>query len=150
MVESSKRSKQDAMSKMIRKCVNAIYSVTSYSYLRDDLSNNDMRKCIDPLDVMYSRPQNKWDRVMLLVLDQAKVTLLSPAQKTLEAMTQHQDRRAFEGWRSMLDKGQIQKLVDRYQEYGKRVVDDKWKPIQPSVAPEIERPPSIKSSRSSA
>ena len=122
--------------------MNAIYSVTSYSYLRDDLSNNDMRKCIDPLDVMYSRPQNKWDRVMLLVLDQAKITLLPASQKILEAMTQLQDKRAFERWHSMLDKAQMQKLVDKYQEYGKHVVDDKWKPIQPSVAPEIERPPS--------
>ena len=48
MVESSKKSKQDAMSRMIKKCMNAIYNVTSYSYFRDDLINNDMHKCIDP------------------------------------------------------------------------------------------------------
>ena len=52
MVESSKRAKQLAMSTMVRKCMNAIYSVTSYSYFRDELSSNDMRKCIDPQDVM--------------------------------------------------------------------------------------------------
>ena len=96
MVEPSKRSKQDAVSKMIRKCMNAIYSVASYFYFRDDLSDNNTRKCINPLDVMYSRPQNKWDNVMLLVMDQAKITLLPAAQKMLEEMARRQDQRAFE------------------------------------------------------
>ena len=95
MVESSKKSKQDAMSKMVGKCVNAIYNVTSYSYFRDDLNSNDVHKYLGPLDIMYSRPLNKWDRVMLLVLDQAKVTLPSLAHKTLEAMTQHQDKKSM-------------------------------------------------------
>ena len=38
-------------SRMVRKCMNAIYNVMSYSYLRDDLRSNDMHKCIDPLDL---------------------------------------------------------------------------------------------------
>ena len=41
MVEESKKSKQDAMS-TVRKCVNAVYNVTSYSYSRDDLNNSDI------------------------------------------------------------------------------------------------------------
>ena len=101
MVESSKRAKQAAMLKMIRKCMNAIYSVTSYSYFRDDLNSNDMPQCINPQEVMYSRPHNKWDRVMLLVMDQAKVTLLPLAQKTLNEMVQHHDIRAFQRWHSL-------------------------------------------------
>ena len=151
MVESSKRAKQDAMSKMVRKCVNAIYSVTSYSYfqaVQGDLNSNDMHKCIDPQDVVYSRPVNKWDRVMLLVMDQAKVTLLPLAQKTLEAMTHHHDARAFERWHSLLDGDQVQRLMDKYQEYGKNVVEGKWRPNFPSAAPGLEQPPSEAASSS--
>ena len=49
-VEESRRAKQDAMSRMVRKCVNAIYNVSSYSYL----SESDARKCINPLDIVCS------------------------------------------------------------------------------------------------
>ena len=77
MVEASKRAKQESMSRLIKKCVNAIYSVNSYSYFRNDLEDTSMRKCIIPL---YSRAQNKWDTVVILVMDQANITLL-PAAK---------------------------------------------------------------------
>ena len=40
---------------------------------------------------------------MRLVMDQAKVTLPSLAQRTLETMTQHKDRRANERWNSLLE-----------------------------------------------
>ena len=79
-VEESKRAKQDAMSRMVRKCAKAIYNVSSYSYFRDDLGESDARKCINPLDIVYSRPKDKWDRAILLALDQSRVTLPPLAQ----------------------------------------------------------------------
>ena len=124
-----------------QKCVNAIYSsVTSYSYFRNDLTDSDMHKCINPLNVMYARPQNKWEKVMLLVMDQAKVTLLPAAQTTLELMTKHQDKQAFDRWRSVLDKDQIQKLMDKYQDYGKNVVNDRGNTLI-IMSRLVERPP---------
>ena len=42
-------------------------------------------------------------------------------------MTQRQDKRSFERWNSLLEKDQVQRLMDKYQEYGKRVVEGKWK-----------------------
>lgn len=62
------------MSRMVKKSVSAIYNVSSYSYFRDVLTESDARKCIYPLDIVYSRPKEKRDRVILLVLDQSKVT----------------------------------------------------------------------------
>ena len=81
-------------------------------------------------------------------MDQAKVTLPSLAQKTLETMTQHTDRRAFDRWNSMLEKDQVERLMDKYQEYGKHVVTGKWQTNRPSIAPELERPPSEAASSS--
>ena len=88
-MESRKRSKQDAMSRMVRMCVNAVFNVATYSYFRDDLNDSDARKGIKPLDIMYSRPLNKWDRVMLLVMDQAKVIILEarPIIRTKEHLS---------------------------------------------------------------
>ena len=110
----------------------AIYSVNSYSYFRNDLNDNNVHKCINPLHVLYSRPQNKWGKVMILVMDQAKVTLLPAAQDALGKMTSHHDQQALDRWQSVLDKDQIQKLMDRYH----------------NVAPEVERPPSEAASSS--
>ena len=93
LVESSKKAKQEAMSRMIRKCVNTIYSVNSYSYSRNDLNDNSVRKCINPLHVLYPRPQNKWGKVMILAMDQAKIALLPAAQDAWTKMTSHHDRK---------------------------------------------------------
>ena len=54
---------------MVRKRVNAIYKVTSYSYFRDDLTDDVSCKCFDPVDILYERPKNKWGRPFLSVLD---------------------------------------------------------------------------------
>ena len=59
--------------------------------------------------------------------------------------THHQDKRAFERWRSLLEKDQVERLMDKRQEY---VVEGKWKPNYPSFAPELERPPSEAASSS--
>ena len=99
-VEEKKRAKSSIM---VRKCVNAIYNVTSYSYFREDLTDGVSHKCIDPVDVVYARPKNKWDRAVLLVLDQPKIKLPPMAQAVLLEMTRHTDERAFKRWNSMLD-----------------------------------------------
>ena len=114
MVEPSKKAKQESMSRLIRKCMSAIYSVNSYSYFRNDLDDNSMHKCINPLHILYSRAQNKWDNVMILVMDQAKVTLLPAAKRQLARMTSHHDAQALERWKSLMDKEQIKQLMDRY------------------------------------
>ena len=145
-VEKSKRAKQDAVSKMIRKCMNAIYNVASYSCFRDDLTDGESHRCIDPLDMVYSRPKDKWDRVILLALDQSKVKL----PPVVLEMTKRKDVRAFARWNSILEDEQMKRLMDKYPDYGANVTgaSNKGSTAQPSVAPEIEGPPSEAASSS--
>ena len=56
-----------SVSVMVRKCVSAIYHASSYSYFTDDLGDTDAHRCPSPLDIVHSRPKDKWGRVILLV-----------------------------------------------------------------------------------
>ena len=100
-----------------------------------------MHKCIDPVDIVYSRPKN-------IVLDHAKVTLPPIAQSTLDEMTKHKDVRAFDRWNSLLEPDQVQRLMDKYEDYGTHVIHGKKRTKYPSIAPEVERPPSEAASSS--
>ena len=81
-------------------------------------------------------------------MDQAKVTLLLLAQKTLESMIHHHDARAFERWHSLLDGDQVQRPMDKFQKYGKNVTEGKWRSNFPIAAPGLEQPPSEAASSS--
>ena len=83
--------------------MDAIYNVTSYSYFREDLTDDVSHKCLDPLDILYGRPKNKWDRAILLVLGPSKIKLPPMVQNVLLEMTRNTDERAFKHWNSMLE-----------------------------------------------
>ena len=70
---------------------------------------------------MYSRSKDKWDGVILLVLDQSKVKLPPVAQNILLETMKHKDARAFKRWNSMLEDEQMKRLMDKYPGYGTNV-----------------------------
>ena len=84
--------------------MNIIFNITSYSYFRDGLSSNDMRKRINLLDIVYSGTHNKWDRVMLLAMDQINQPWPSLILRTLEETTKYKDYRAFDRWNNLLER----------------------------------------------
>ena len=64
------------------------------------------------------------------------------AQEILLEMIKHTDARAFKRWNGALELEQVKRLMDKYEYRANATnIPSTNKPPQPSVAPEIERPP---------
>lgn len=130
------------MSRTVGKCVNAIYNVTSYSYFREGLTDDTpLTSCTrDPMENGIGQFYWRW----------IKVKLPPVAQNVFLEMIQHVDEQAFKRWNSMLGPEQVKRLTDKY-DYGAKVsrTSTTRRPSQPSVAPEIERPPPSEAASSS-
>ena len=68
-LEELKAKKASAMTELVQKCIHAIYGCRTYSYFRTDVTSP-YHKVIDPLDIMYSRMKSKWEKSILLIIDQ--------------------------------------------------------------------------------
>lgn len=102
------------MSLLIRKCMHAIDGVEKYSYFRTDLPDTAKHRKIDPLDILYSRHKRKWEKPILLIMNQNNVPLPKDAEEMIMGMAKNEDHNAIERWKVWLEPAQSQRLIANY------------------------------------
>ena len=70
-------------------------------------------KVIDPLDIMYSRMKSKWEKSILLIIDQHEIRLPPQAQEVIESMARNPNVGHTERWMSVIEHKHVQALTNR-------------------------------------
>ena len=68
---------------------------------------------IDPLDIMYSRMKSKWEKSILLIIDQHEIRLPPQAQEVIESMARNPNVGHTERWMSVVEHKHVQALTNR-------------------------------------
>ena len=111
-LEELKAKKASAMTELVQKCIHAIYGCRTYSYFRTDITSP-YHKVIDPLDIMYSRMKSKWEKSILLIIDQHEIRLPPQAQEVIESMARNPNVGHTERWMSVVEHKHVQALTNR-------------------------------------
>ena len=111
-LEELKAKKASAMTELVQKCIHAIYGCRTYSYFRTDITSP-YHKVIDPLDIMYSRMKSKWEKSILLIIDQHEIRLPPQAQEVIESMARNPNVGHTERWMSVIEHKHVQALTNR-------------------------------------
>ena len=111
-LEELKAKKASAMTELVQKCIHAIYGCRTYSYFRTDVTSP-YHKVIDPLDIMYSRMKSKWEKSILLIIDQHEIRLPPQAQEVIESMARNPNVGHTERWMSVVEHKHVQALTNR-------------------------------------